>query len=361
MNSIEAVSVSKVLDVNATEAVEVEIVTTSGYGRCSFPAPGEAIKRAREKATGLIGTDVCQQAEIDELLEEAFPLPNMSMAFSVAAANAAAASLGMSLYRYLGGLFANSMPYPLLKVASDDAEYFVIPIGASSFARALACSISIFRELNDSMLPHPNIIDTLNQLVVITEQASNLFGFDVKIGVDFKASRQSHNGLRFHEQGSMAANERLQHILNLASDYNLYFIEDAFDEAEREFQYRLSDELGATCLIAAASKLNRDVIDSHETNNGNRTNLALITLTRTISCVFDNYARARAYNQICAVLTDNSTTCEVSPAHLAVALSASFIKLNIRGRQSAAKTNELLRIEQELFDGKSYRMANKPI
>jgi enolase len=361
MNSIEAVSVSKVLDVNATEAVEVEMVTTSGYGRCSLPAPGEAIKRAREKATDLIGTDVCQQAEIDELLQEAFPLPNMSMAFSVAAANAAAASLGMSLYRYLGGLFANSMPYPLLKVASEDADYFVIPIGASSFARALACSISVFRELNASMSPHSNIVDTLNQLFVITRRASNLFGFDVKIGVDFKASRQSDNGLHFRGQGSMAANERLEHILSLASDYNLYFIEDAFDEAEREFQYRLSDELGTTCLIAAASRLSRDVIDSQETNNGKRANLALITLTRTISSVFDNYAYTRAHNQACAVLTDNSTTCEASPAHLAVALSASFIKLNVRGRQSAAKTNELLRIEQELFDGKSYRMANKPI
>jgi enolase len=361
MNAIEAVSVSKVLDVNATEAVEVEVVTTSGYGRCSFPAPGDAIKTAREKATDLIGTEVNQQAEIDELLQEAFPLPNMSMAFSVAAANAAAASLGMSLYRYLGGLFANSMPYPLVKVASDDADYFVIPVGASSFARAIACSISVFRELNASMPADPDTIDTLNRLVLITERASNLFGFDVKIGVSFKASRQAHQGLRFHVQGSEAAKERLQYILSLASDYGLYYIEDAFGEAEREFQHRLSDELGAKCLIAAVSRLNHDVISSHETNNGKRTNLALITLTRTISSVFDTYARARAHNHACAVLTDNSTTCEASPAHLAVALSASFIKLNVGGRQSAAKTNELLRIEHELFDGKSYRMADKPI
>ena len=362
MNAIEAVSVSKVLDVNATEAVEVEVVTTSGYGRCSFPAPGEAIKRARERATGLIGTEVNQQAEIDELLQEAFSLPNMSMAFSVAAANAAAASLGMPLYRYLGGLFANSMPYPLLKVASDEADYFVIPTGASSFARAIACSTRVFRELKASrMAPHPSVIDTLNRLAAITERASNVFGFDVKIGVDFKASGQAHYGLRFHEEGSMTANQRLQYILSLAGDYGLYYIEDAFDEAEHEFQYRMSNELGATCLIASASKFNRDGTDSHETNHGKRTNLALIPLTRTISSVFDNYTHKRAHNQACAVLTDNSTTCEASPSHLAVAMSASFIKLNVRGRQSAAKTNELIRIEQELSDGKSYRMAKKPI
>jgi enolase len=102
-------------------------------------------------------------------------------------------------------------------------------------------------------------------------------------------------------------------------------------------------------------------MDSPATNQGKSSNLALITLTRTVSKVFDNYARARAHYESCAVLTDNSTTCEASQSHLAGALSASFIKLNIRGRQSVAKTNELMHIEQEPFNGKSYRMAKKLI
>lgn len=160
---------------------------------------------------------------------------------------------------------------------------------------------------------------------MITKRASNAFRFDVKIGVDFKASKQAHYGLRFYEEGSLSAHERLQYILGLTGDYNLYYIEDAFDEAEREFQSRLSDELGATCLIASTARSNRDIVDSHESNQGKSSNLALITLTRTVSSVFEKYACERAYNEGCAVLTDNSTAYEASQSHLAVALSASFI------------------------------------
>jgi hypothetical protein len=75
MNTAEAFSVSKVLDENATKAVEVEAVTTSGYGRCSFLAPREAIQEAKEKASGLVGTEVSQQAEIDEWLQEVSHYP----------------------------------------------------------------------------------------------------------------------------------------------------------------------------------------------------------------------------------------------------------------------------------------------
>ena len=362
MNSIEAVSVSKIFDVNATDAVDVEIVTTSGYGRCSFPAPSEAVKKAREQVSALIGTGVDQQAEIDELLQKVFSLPSMSMAFSVAAANAAAASLGMPLYRYLGGLFANSMPYPLMKILSADVDYFAIPIGAGSFTSAIAASVSVFRGLNTSKMPRdPAQVDILSRLTAITEGVSSRFGFDVKLGVDFKASRETQNRLSLKGHGQMTANDRLEHILSLASQYGLYYIGDPFDKAAYEFQNQLTDELGATCLIASESNLDKGITGSRVINDGRGANLALIAATRTVSSVFENCASERSKGHSCALLTDNSTTCETSLSHLAVALSAPFIMLNVRGRQSTAKTNELMRIEQELFDGKNYKMANKPI
>jgi len=362
MNSIEAVSVSTILDVNATDAVEVEIVTTSGYGRCSFPAPNEAVKRAREQVSALIGTDVNQQAEIDDLLQKVFSLPSMSMAFSVAVANAAAASLGMPLYRYLGGLFANSMPYPLMKIFGAEVDYFAIPTGAGSFASAIAASVGVYRGFNTSKMPRdPAQVDILSRLTTITEGISSRFGFDIKLGVDFKASREAQNRLSLKEQGQMTANDRLEHILSLASQYGLYYIEDPFDEAAYEFQNQLTDELGATCLIASESNLDKGIAGSRVINDERGANLALIAATRTVSSVFENCASEKSKGHSCAVLTDNSTTCEASPSHIAVALSAPFIKLNVRGRQSTAKTNELIRIEQELFDGKNYKMANKPI
>ena len=362
MNSIEAVSVSTILDVNATDAVEVEIVTTSGYGQCSFPAPSEAVKKAREQVSALVGKDVNQQAEIDDLLQDIFSMPSMSMAFSVAVANAAAASLGMPLYRYLGGLSANSMPYPLMKIFGAEVDYFAIPTGASSFASAIAASVSMYREFNAPKTTRdPAQVDILSQLTMIAEGISRRFGFDVKLGIDFKSSKEAQNRLSLNKQGQMTANDRLEYILSLASEYGLYYIEDPFDEAESEFQLQLTDELRATCLIASESNLDKGITGSRVVKDGRGANLALITATRTVSSVFEHCANERANGHSCAMLTDNSTTCEASPSHIAVALSAPFIKLNVRGRQSTAKTNELIRIEQELFDGKNYKMANKPI
>jgi enolase 1/2/3 len=362
MNSIEAVSVSKIFDVNSTDAVEVEIVTTSGYGRCSYPAPSDAVKKAREQVSALIGLEVNQQAEIDELLQEIFSLSNMSMAFSVAVANAAAASLGMPLYRYLGGLSANSMPYPLMKIVSAEVDYFAVPTGAGSFASAIAASIRAYREFSKSKMPKgPIQADILSRLTMITEGISRRFGFDVKLGVDFKASRQAQNALSLNERGQISASDRLEHILTLVHQYGLYFIEDPFNEAEYEFQTQLADELHAKCLIASAQNLDNAIPGSHTISNEGGANLAFIVPTKTVSSVFENYAYETAKGHCGAVLTDNSTTCEASTSHVAVALSAPFIKLSVKGRQSTAKTNELIRIEQELFDGRKYRMATKPI
>jgi enolase len=308
----------------------------------------------------LIGREVSQQAEIDEVLEGIFSLPNMSMAFSVAIASAAAASLGMPLYRYLGGFFANAMPYPLLKIFSADADYFGIPKGAGSFASAIASLASIHLELNNLDISggsaHPDI---LNQLTAITEGVSSTFGFEVKLGVDFKASKHGQ-GKGFADHASMGT-RRLRYLLDLARQYNLYYIEDPFDRTESEFQRQLTDELGATCLIASEADLSTRTADARSLKSGRETNLALIAPTGTVSSVFETYSRERANGRNCALLTDNSSTCDVSPSQLAIALSAPFVKLSIKGRQSTAKINELIRIEQELFDGSSYRMAKKPI
>jgi|GEM_PF-281454 enolase len=362
MNSIEAVSVSKVFDINATDAAEVEIVTTSGYGRCSFPAPGEAIRRAREQVPTLIGREVSQQAEIDEELQGIFSLPNMSMAFSVAIANAAAASLGVPLYRYLGGFFANAMPYPLLKIFSADADYFGIPIGAGSFASAIASLASIHRELNNLDTRGDSAhTDILNRLTRIIDGVSGRFGFEVKLGMDFKASKYAQGKISFARHASATGTSRLRYLIDLARQYDLYYIEDPFDRTESEFQRQLIDELGVTCLIASDGDVDTRIADARSPKSRRETNLALIAPTGTVSSVFETYSREKADGRSCALLTDNSATCDASPSQLAVALSAPFVKLSITGRQSSAKINELIRIEQELFDGSSYRMAKKPI
>jgi enolase len=275
MNSIEAVSVSKAFDINATDAVEVEIVTTNSYGRCSFPAPGEAIRKAREQVATLIGREVSQQAEIDEVLESIFSLPNIRMAFSVAIASAAAASLGMPLYRYLGGFFANAMPYPLLKIFSAGADYFGIPKGAGSFASAIASLASIHREFNNLDIPGDSAhADILNRLTAITSDVSSRFGFEIRLGVDFKASKHAQGKLSFADHASTTGTSRLRYLLDLARQYDLYYIEDPFDRTESEFQRELTDELEATCLIASQADLDTRIADARSPKSGKEANLA---------------------------------------------------------------------------------------
>jgi enolase len=253
------------------------------------------------------------------------------------------------------------MPYPLLKIFSADADYFGIPIGASSFASAIASLASIHRELNNLDIRGDSAhTDILNRLTRITDAVSSRFGFEVKLGVDFKASKHAQGKISSADHASTTGTSRLQYLLDLARQYELYYIEDPFDRTESEFQRQLTDELGVTCLIASEANVDTSIADARSAKR-RETNFALIAPTGTVSSVFETYSREKANGRSCALLTDSSATCDASPSQLAVALSAPFVKLSIKGRQSTAKINELIRIEQELFDGSSYRMAKKPI
>jgi len=362
MNSIEAVSVTRILDARGEDAVEAEVVTTSGYGRCSFPAASETIRRAREDITTLIGKDASQQAEIDELLQDVFSLPNMSMVFSVATANAAAASLEMPLYRYLGGPFANAMPYPLLNIFSAESDYFIVPIGASSFASGIAASISIHQEFSELNVPREiNDIDVLDRLSSIIKGASSRFGFEIKLGIDLTPSHYTSSDRDRSQLRGTGGMNRFKYVSDLIERYDLYYVEDSFDRTEFQYQEQLNDAFRARCLIASNACEHSPAVDASHPRTLEEPSISLLTPTTTIFSVFRTHAQAQANSYGCAMLTHNSTTCETSPSHLAVALSTPFVKLNVKGSENTSKINELLRIEQELFEGSSCRMARKPI
>jgi enolase len=198
-------------------------------------------------------------------------------------------------------------------------------------------------------------------LTRIIDDVSGRFGFVVKLGVDFKASKYAEDKIGFTPRAPTTGTSRLRYLIDLARQYDLYYIEDPFDRTESEFQRQLIDDLGATCLIASHADVDTRIADECSPESRREANLAIIAPTGTVSSVFETCSRERADGRSCALLTDNSATCDASPSQLAVALSAPFVKLSIKGRQSIAKINELIRIEQELFDGSTYRMAKKPI
>ncbi|MGZ4905569.1 MAG: hypothetical protein ACXV3U_01875 [Halobacteriota archaeon] len=360
MNSIEAVSITTILDANGCDAVETEVVTTDGYGRCSFPAPRHATKSARKEVGTLIGRDANQQADVDEILQGVFALPNMSMVFSVAVANAAAASLEMPLYRYLGGLFANAMPYPLLNILDATADYLIAPIGASSFSAGIASSVSIYREFSKLNVPRgASDVDVLSRLNSIAQGASDNFGFDIKLGVDFTSV---HDTSRYYteDRGHRINRAWLSHVIELIDRYDLCYVQVPFVETDQSYLAQLREALHTRCLIACGLPDNNIVAGGEERDIHNKTDVSLLTPTRTISNVFRRCTYAKAHNLSCVMLTHTATTCEVSPSHLAVALSVPFVKLSLKGSENTSKINELLRIEQELYEGSNPRMVKKP-
>ncbi len=361
MNSIEAVSVATILDARGNDAVETEVVTTNGYGRCSFPAPRDATQSAREEIGVLIGRDANQQTDVDEVLQEVFALSNMSMVFSVAVANAAAASLEMPLYRYLGGSFANAMPYPLINIFNASAHYLVAPLDASSFSAGVAASINIYREFSKLHMPRgTSDTDVLSRLTPIARRASDIFGWSIKLGVDFTSSQRLS---RDNDAGRSRGINRnwLRYVVDLIDRFDLCYVQVPFLEGDQDYLAELHDALHTKCLIACNIPSGNTLAGSEKHITSSDVDIALITPTRTISHVFRRCASAKAHNLSCAMLTNNSTTCEISPCHLAVALSALFVKLSVSGSENTSKINELLRIEQELYEGSNSRMAKKLI
>ncbi len=362
MNSIEAVSITTILDAKGSDAVESEVVTTNGYGRCSFPVPSNASKRAREDVGTLIGRDANQQADIDEVLHDVFKPSNMSMVFSVAIANAAAASLDMPLYRYLGGPFANAMPCPLVNIFDATARYLVVPIGASSFSAGLASSISIYRDFSKLNMPRgASDGDILSRLKPIVRWASDSYGFNIKLGVDFTSTQ---NVSRYHDEGRSHGINRewLQHVVDLVERYDLCYVQVPFIENDPSYVAQLRDAMQGRCLIAQHSAPDGNTLPYSERQSiRDDGDITLLPPTRTISNVFRQCADAKAHNLSCVMLTHTSTTCEVSPSHLAIALSVPFVNLRVKGSENTSKVNELLRIEQELYEGSNSKMVKKPI
>ncbi len=360
MNSIEAVSVTTILDAYGRDAVEAEVVTTSGYGRSSFPASRDETKSARDEIGTLIGRDANQQADIDEALQEVFSLSNMSMVFSVAIANAAAASLEMPLYRYLGGPFANAMPCPLMNIFDAGAHYLVAPIGAGSFSAGVASSVSVYREFSKLRMSRgASDTDILSRLTSIAQVASDSYGFEIKLGVDFAPTQHI---LRHDNEGLPYVNrDWLRHVIDAIERYSLCYVQVPFVKSDQSYVAQLRDALHRRCLIACSARDDNAAADCEKENIADDVDIALITPTRTISDVFRCCTDAKAYNLSCVMLTHNSTTCEISPAHLAVALSAPFVKLSVRGSENTSKVNELLRIEQELYEGADCKMVKTPI
>ncbi len=401
---IEDVVARKLFNSRGEETLEIDVITTEGFGRAAAPAgaskgkaevvsyPKEgvdgAIKKVEELiAPELIGMDAEEQKEIDALLHEIDGTENFGnvggntvFAISLATAEAAATSYGTPLFQHLSGYLANELPFPLGNVlgggkhalgkTTDIQEYLVIPLKAPSFAEAAKANILVHQKIGSLLRKKdktftggtgdegawaPNIKneEALKIVVKACEEVSEEQGIECRAGLDVAASslwRQKENVYVYSMEGTKRdSGEQLDFMLHLIEDYNLAYVEDAFHEEDFESFAELTKKV-KNCLICGDDLFvtNRErLIQGIKMCAGN----SIIIKTNQIGTLTDAWETtklAKKARYVPVMSHRSGETTDTHIAHLAVAFSCPIIKTGVLHGERVAKINELIRIEETL-------------
>ena len=404
--TIEEVRARQILNSRGNPTIEVDVYTIDGFGRASapsgastgraeavpFPKGGvkEAVKKVMETiAPEIVGLYADEQEEIDMILHEIDGTENFeniggntAYAVSLAVADAAADSYGLSLYQYLGGSMNSSLPYPLGNVigggkhafgrATDIQEFLVLPVGANSFSAAVEANARIHRKLKrilgemdstftggkgDEGAWAPNISndDALEALSKACNEVSEEMGFECRMGIDVAASSlwNPEKEVYVYERDGIERDtgEQIEYILSLIDRYNLIYVEDPLHEDDYEGFKELTSKAHG-CLICGDDLFVTNV-KRLEKGISMKSGNAIIIKMNQVGTLTDTWRTTRLAqeNGYVPVVSHRSGETEAHHiAHLAVALNAPIIKTGVVGGERIAKLNELIRIEEELGD-----------
>ncbi|MDH5624334.1 MAG: phosphopyruvate hydratase [Candidatus Bathyarchaeota archaeon] len=403
---IEDIMARKIFNSRGEETLEIDIVTTAGFGRASAPAGAskgkaevvpypeggvdEAIKKAEELIVPeLIGMDAKEQEEIDILLHEIDGTKdfrnvggNTAFAVSLATAEAAATSYDMPLFQHLAGYLANELPYPLGNVlgggkhafgkAPDIQEYLVIPLEASTFSDAAKANILVHQKVGSSLkkadetftggrgdegawAPNMKNEEALEIVVKACEEASREIGVECRAGLDIAAStlwNQKEKCYVYSRDGIRRdSGEQLDFVLHLVEDYNLAYVEDPFHEEDYEGFAELTGKV-KKCLVCGDDLF---VTNRERLIRGIKVcaaNAIIIKANQvgTLTDAWETTKMAKKTRYLPVVSHRSGETCDAHIAHLAVAFSCPVIKTGVLHGERVVKINELIRIEETLGD-----------
>ncbi|MBR0705253.1 MULTISPECIES: phosphopyruvate hydratase [Bradyrhizobium] len=401
----------EILDSRGNPTVEVDVVLEDGaLGRAAVPSGAstgahEAVElrdgdKARylgkgvTKAVGAVngeifealsGLDVEQQAQIDQIMIELDGTPNKSrlganaiLGVSLACAKAAANSLDMPLYRYVGGTSARLLPVPMMNIINggvhadnpiDFQEFMILPVGASSFAEGLRYGAEVFHTLKSELkkaghntnvgdeggfAPNlPSADAALEFVMNAIGKAGFKAGNDIVLGLDCASTEFFKDGKYVYEgEGkTRSISEQAKYLGDLVSRYPIVTIEDGMSEDDMDGWKELTDLIGKKCQLVGDDLFVTNVKRLAEGIKAGRANSILIkvnqigTLTETLAAV--EMAHKSGYT---SVMSHRSGETEDSTiADLAVATNCGQIKTGSLARSDrTAKYNQLLRIEQQL-------------
>ncbi|MCT4630237.1 phosphopyruvate hydratase [Winogradskyella sp.] len=417
MSIIINVHARQILDSRGNPTVEVDVITESGImGRAAVPSGastgeheavelrdggdtymGKGVLKAVENvnaviAQELLGVSVFEQNAIDQLMIDLDGTKNKSklganaiLGVSLAVAKAAANELGMSLYRYVGGVSANTLPLPMMNIINggshSDApiafqEFMIMPVKAKDFTHAMQMGTEIFHNLKKVLHDRglstavgdeggfaPNLEggteDALDSIKLAVEKAGYTFGDDVKIALDCAAAEFFVDGkydyTKFEGDSGQVrtSEEQAAYLASLCEKYPIVSIEDGMDENDWDGWKLLTDKIGDSVQLVGDDLFVTNVERLSRGIENGIANSILIkvnqigTLTETISAV--NMAHNAGYT---SVMSHRSGETEDNTiADLAVALNTGQIKTGSASRSDRmAKYNQLLRIEEELGD-----------
>jgi enolase len=426
MSQIAKIHARQVLDSRGNPTVEVDVYTTSGVlGRAIVPSGAstgkhEAVElrdgdKKRYLGKGVLkavanintkiskeleGVNIFEQNAIDQIMILLDGTPNKAklganaiLAVSLAAAKAAAEELGMPLYRYIGGVNANTLPVPLMNILNGGAhadnkidfqEFMVVPTGADTFGEGLRMGVEVFHHLKTVLKKKgystnvgdeggfaPNIgsnEEAIETVLSAIEAAGYKPGKDIYIAMDAASTEfydEKTKVYHFHKSNGkkLKSEEMVEYWANWCKKYPIISIEDGMAEDDWKGWSLLTQKLGNKIQLVGDDLFVTNVTRLQKGITDNIANSILVkvnqigTLTETINAV--NLAHRNAYTSVMS--HRSGETEDVTIADLAVALNCGQIKTGSASRTDRiAKYNQLLRIEEELgpiaiYPGKSFK------
>ncbi|NMA67935.1 MAG: phosphopyruvate hydratase [Desulfitobacterium sp.] len=418
MSYIEGIFAREILDSRGNPTVEVEVLLEDGaMGRAAVPSGAstgafEAVELRDGDKTRYLGKGVLKAVEnVNEIiapeLEGFMPYDqpaldrelialdgtenkgklgaNAILGVSLANAKAAADSVGLPLFQYLGGVNAKELPVPMMNILNggehadnnvDIQEFMIMPVGAKSFREALQMGTEVYHSLKEVLKEKslatsigdeggfaPSLESNADALLAITDaiqRAGFTPGEDIVLALDVAATELYKDG-KYHLEGEglvKTSDEMIDYYEELVNQYPIVSIEDGLDEEDWEGWKKLTERLGDRVqlvgddlFVTNPARLARGIKD--KCGNSILIKLNQIgTLTETLDAI--EMAKRAGYT---AVISHRSgETEDVTMAHIAVAVNAGQIKTGAPARtERVAKYNELLRIEELLGETAIYR------
>ncbi|MDA0303376.1 MAG: phosphopyruvate hydratase [Bacteroidetes bacterium] len=419
MSYIEEIQARQILDSRGNPTIEVDVITGDGHmGRAAVPSGastgiheaielrdggeewmGKGVSKAVDHVNNLLndelnGFDVFDQRDIDQVMIDLDGTPNKAnlganaiLGVSLAVAHAAADCSVQSLYRYIGGVNAHTLPVPMMNILNggshadnkiDIQEFMVMPVGAETFSDGLRMGTEVFHALKTVLkkkghstnvgdeggfAPNLSSNDEAIELVLeAIEKAGYRPGEDLLIALDAAASEfyDAEKGLYLFESTGdrMEGKDLVDFWKGWCDKYPIISIEDGLAEDDWDAWKMLTESVGDRIQLVGDDLF---VTNTHRLARGIENNIAnsilikvnqIGTLTETIDAV--SLAHRNGYTSVMS--HRSGETEDTTIADLAVALNTGQIKTGSASRSDrVAKYNQLLRIEQELGQAAVYR------